>query len=393
MVRLEAFFGSLCLLAAAIATSALEPVLAQTASPAPSNAAAPAAGPIRPEIAARLGRPLGNVTFTPDGRTFISHHPMFETAIRVSEMTSPTELKAFPSLAWNTPLPLTDEYLDAVLGIRSDSHGVVWMLDMGSRSGIKPKFVAWDTRKDALQRIIRIDAATVPTSEPNDFVIDERHGALFIADEGVGRGGDGAHGALIVVTLADGKARRVLDGDVSTRAENRPILIDGRELIRTEKDGSSHPMRVGADGVALDAAAEWLYFCPLTSGAVYRIRVTDLLDASLPDGALAGRVERYADKPNSGGMSIDAAGNLYLTEVEHRAIGVISAIDRVYRRYAEAAEMLWPDGVSAGADGQFYVTIAQLPKAGALNGGARNADVQPHLLMRFPPLAPGRLGH
>ncbi|MDQ3560092.1 MAG: hypothetical protein M3453_13105, partial [Pseudomonadota bacterium] len=105
--------------------------------------AEPAAMSTPVEIAARLPVPLGNVTITPDGRTVVSHHPMFETAARVSEVTSPTTLKPFPNEAWNTPRSGAEDYLDGVLGLRSDSEGTVWMLDMGTRTGITPKLVAW----------------------------------------------------------------------------------------------------------------------------------------------------------------------------------------------------------------------------------------------------------
>jgi len=33
------------------------------------------------EIAARLPAPLGNATFTEDGRIVVTHHPLFETAV------------------------------------------------------------------------------------------------------------------------------------------------------------------------------------------------------------------------------------------------------------------------------------------------------------------------
>ena len=42
------------------------------------------------------------------------------------------------------------------------------------------------------------------------------------------------------------------------------------------------------------------------------------------------KVERYSDKPNNGGLSIDFAGNIYLTAVETKSIGVITP-DRKYR--------------------------------------------------------------
>ncbi|MCB4752551.1 MAG: hypothetical protein LGB03_06790, partial [Sulfurovum sp.] len=51
----------------------------------------------------------------------------------------------YPNLAWNTPRKSDDLWFDSVLGIRSDSKGVIWILDMGQREGLTPKIVGWNT--------------------------------------------------------------------------------------------------------------------------------------------------------------------------------------------------------------------------------------------------------
>ena len=349
------------------------------------------------EVAERLPLPLGNPAFTRDGRLFVSHHPMFETATRVSEVVAPGELRPFPDAHWNDPAASADQRLDSVLGLRSDAEDRLWLLDMGSRGGTPPRFVVWDTRGSAggtgrLDRILPITPGALSRhSEPNDFVLDARNNAAYIADEGVGRDGDGSGGALIVVDLGTGLSRRRLHGTRSTRAEAVPMLVDGREVRKTGKGGGTSPMHVGCDGIMLDHRSEWLHYGPASGGASYRVRVADLLDPGLPDAELAARVERYASRPNAGGYAIDAEDNLYMTEIGGRAIGVIPAADRTYRRLAEHPEMLWPDGLTWGPDGMLYTTVSQLPLAAPLNGGMRG-DRQPHLLMRMRPLAPGRVG-
>lgn len=119
------------------------------------------------------------------------------------------------------------------------------------------------------------EPATHLNSEPNDFVVDEKHGAIYIADEGVGRDDDGFRAALIV-DLKSVAARRVLEGHASTRPEDIPIRFDGRDVVKLRKDGGVDAMRAGADGIALDHRSEWLYYGPLNESAVYRIQVADL---------------------------------------------------------------------------------------------------------------------
>src|SRR5882672_10132230 len=110
-------------------------------------------GAVRAEIVARLPESVGNIAVTPDNQLIFSHHPFFNPEIRVARLTSPTTFQPFPNADWNTPRKGTDQYLDNVLGLRSDEKGIVWMIDMGFRTKITPKLVGWNTRTDKLERI------------------------------------------------------------------------------------------------------------------------------------------------------------------------------------------------------------------------------------------------
>lgn len=360
----------------------------------PQHAANAQAAEVPSEIVARLPQSVGGVTFTADRAMIVSHHPNFDPAVRVARVDEAgTTATPFPNAAWNTPRPGTDEYLDSVLGLRGDEQGVVWMLDMGQRTNVTPKIVGWNTRTDRLERLIRIPApASLPVSQHNDLVVDRVNGVFYIADEAVGRGGDGSLGALVVVDMKTGAARRLLQSHVSTRPENIPIIAGGNTLRAPGPDGKPKPVTIGADGIAADVRFEWLYYGPLNGGWVYRVRTADLRDAALPPARLAAHVERYARKPNAGGFSIDGRDNLYLTEVGAGAVDVIPADTRRYRRLVERPQDSWPDGVTFGPDGLVYVAAAQVDKAAAFNGGASRAH-PPFVIYRFRPLAPGRIGH
>jgi sugar lactone lactonase YvrE len=346
------------------------------------------------ELFASLPQSVGNITFTPDNRVIYSHHPFFAPDIRVAELNPDRKsFRPFPNAAWNTPQTGTDHYLDSVLGLRGDESGIVWMLDMGQRTPLTPKIVGWDTKADKLHRIYYLPApASLPESQHNDFVVDIKSRKFYIADEGIGPGGDGTKGALVVVDMDTGAVRRLLQGHVSTLPEDRPITVDGKALTVPGKDGKAVVIKVGADGIAADKNFEWLYYGPLNGTSLYRVRIADLNNAALREAELGARVERHADKPNNGGLSIDTEGNLYLTEVETKAVGVIPASTRQYRRFAWNDQLIWPDGVSYAPDGYMYVSAAQIPLAALFNGGT-GLNKAPYHIFRFKPLSPGRLGH
>jgi hypothetical protein len=345
-------------------------------------------GPGHAEVFARLPQSVGNIAFTPDNQLIFSHHPFYSPDVRVARLTSPTTFEPFPNAEWNTPRKGTDHYLDNVLGLRSDENGVVWIIDMGFRTQIAPKLVGWNTRTDKLERIYYLpDPITVKGSQPQDIVIDQKSRKFYIADEDIGPGGDGSHSAIIVIDMDSGLARRVLDGDRSTIPENVPITVDGSDLTVPGKDGKPSIIKVGCDGITMDVRSEWLYFAPLSGRSLYRIKVADLNNEKLSSEELSGKVERYSDKPNNGGLSIDYAGNIYLTAVETKSIGIIGT-DRKYRTYVSDADMVWPDGITASPDGYMYVSASQVSAAAMFHGG-KAENKTPYLIYRFKPLATG----
>ncbi|MBS0044668.1 hypothetical protein KFE26_20575 [Shewanella sp. M16] len=348
------------------------------------------------EVFAELDGAVGGITFTSDERLIFSYHPFYQPNIKVAELLANGSTKPFPNSDWQQchdpqgKVKEPDTCLNWVLGLRTDDQDRVWLLDSGQQAPrIEPKLVAWDTKKNQLDRIIHLPApVSLPESQHNDFVISSRHQAIVIADEGIGTGPIGEKAALVVVDLNTGKSRRLLQGDNSVMPDlQRPLIID-----KDSKGRKQIEVYVGADGIALDKTQTWLYFAPMNKDKVYRVRMTDLLNPSLTPAALSAKVEAYADKPDNGGLSIDEANNLYLTEVGERAIGVIPADSRQYRTYVHDERMVWPDGVSYGKQGYLYSGAAQLPLSAPLNNGkAENSP--PYYIFRFKPLAAGVRGN
>lgn len=189
-----------------------------------------------------------------------------------------------------------------------------------------------------------------------------------------------------MLDIQTGQARRRLEGCNGIRSENHPLVIDGRPVLRENGDGTSSPLRVGVDGIAMDAAGEWLYLSPLNGRTLWRLPVAALLDPTLDDPGLTQHLEPYAPKPNSGGMWMDANDDIYLTVIETCAIGRISGVDLAYDEPLVRSDMFWPDGLMQGPDGALYVVVTQLPRSPPLARDGEGPEL-PFKVFRFEPEA------
>ncbi|MEO1520104.1 MAG: L-dopachrome tautomerase-related protein [Cyanobacteria bacterium J06633_2] len=324
--------------------------------------------------------PPGNIAVTPDGRLLMSQHQFYGTDFKVVEVLSNGTVQPFPTEDWSSPPDDNGIGLNNVLGIRADMNGVVWMLDNAGESGAG-RLVGWDTRTDSLHQVVYLASPIIPDNAfLNDFAIDLFHDAAYIADTA-----GGSNSALIVVDLNTGYARRVLDGHSSMQPEDISMVIDGETVM-----SGGEEVRIGVNPITLAPDNDWVYYGPMTGRSLYRIRTADLLDVSLSADELAARVERFGDKPISDGITIDAGGNVYVTDITNNAIGVTRPTGNYEVLYQD--EMLsWTDGFGFGPDNQIYVTVNQLHRSPALNGGVDDS-APPYFLLRFPSLDAGVVG-
>lgn len=336
-------------------------------------------------ILANLDQGPGNVTVTGNGRIIMSMHPFYLPKYSVVEYKNKA-LIPFPNKELADADSLSNLKLDAVLGIRSDANGIVWMLDTGMRSGITPKLVGWDTNIDKLYRVVYLPAPIAPKDAfVNDFAVDTRRHAVFISDPA-----GGSNAALIVVNLDSGTARRVLEGHRSVIPENADLVIDNVPVQVKDKSGKLVRPHIGVNPITEDLNNEWVYFGPMHGHSLYRIKADDLANEKLDANSLASRVQHYSDKPISDGMTIDKENNIYLGDLAANAIGVISA-DRHYRRLAKSPELSWVDSFSFGPAGRLYAVVNRLHQSATLNGGVSTSK-PPYYLVQVKSLAAGLPG-
>ena len=336
-----------------------------------------------PEISANslqevlaYSEPIGNVAVSRHGRLFFTVHP--ESRPQGNKLLEYVNGAAvpFPSRRRQSDL------FGTPLGIAIDRLDRLWVIDHGNHGLGTARIIGIDLIGGDVIRDQQFDESIAPTgSFLQDLQVSADGRTIVIADASFWRKSP----ALIIYDIETGDARRVLEGHPSVSAENFVIHSGGRELSYL---GGMVALRGGVDGIAL--GKQWLYWGALNGSGLFRIRLKDLRNSDLPDSQLATFVERFSDKPLSDGLSIDTAGNVYITAVEHNAIFKVSQ-ERKLTTSIQSNRIRWPDALSFGPDGFLYIADSALPELILKSTEHINANA-PYRIFRFQPGFEGNPG-
>jgi sugar lactone lactonase YvrE len=324
---------------------------------------------------------------TKSGRIFVNF-PYWsdEHSNSVAEIVN-GEPKPFPNQAWNaTGAP--DSHFICVQSVVVDDQDNLWVLDPASpkmQGTVKggPKLVKIDLRTNQVIQAIPFGEDIAPNkSYLNDVRIDTESGMAFITDSG--------KGAIVVVNLKTGKARRLLDGHSSTQPEKGfKLIVDGKELIDQQKKA---PPQIASDGIALDVKSGYLYFHALTAHTLYRIKTSFLTDEKLSEKDLESKVENVGETAAPDGMLEAPAfaeatagkpdASLYLTDLEQNAVVHWNPATRRVEPVISDKRLMWPDTLSWGPNGELYVTASQIENMPRFNNG-KSTRTEPYKLWKI----------
>lgn len=327
------------------------------------------------DIAVELPMPPGNVAVSSKGRVFFNYHPEYNPPVKILEMSS-RSVKLFPNEAFQKEIM-------TVLSLRVDSKDRLWLLDYANH-GISgtPRLYAFDLRgKDAL-----IQNYTFPSSVAgfgsmlNDFQVDPKGELIYIVDTSF----IAATPAIVVYDAIKRMSFRMLESHSSLWGGSHFISITNYSL-----GIGPLGLRTHVDSVALDRTGQFLYYGALTGDKLYALptiamkeeieylRSNNLSRRSIGVGAppatdleAAVRVV-CSEKPMTDGLSIDSAGNIWMTAIEHSALVLalpfkpknspsnLPPTFSLVKAVQNEQLLRWPDGLSFGPDG-LYVTNSAL---------------------------------
>jgi sugar lactone lactonase YvrE len=297
------------------------------------------------ELVADLPYPPGNIAVSEKGRMFFTFHPEGNPEFNVAELV----FGEIQQLQFKSDHPVE---LESVLSLRVDKQNRLWLLDYAIHGSGTPKILAISLDTMEMVHYHEFDNDIAPLgSHLNDFQVDASGQYIFIADASI----FGLDPAVIVYDTHTKVARRVIEDHESVVADDYIPVIEGQKMLMF----GVFAIRPGVDSIALSRDQKWLYFSPVTDEFMHRAPVEALINPNLPREELLSKVERFAPKTMSDGITTDNAGNIYISDIEHSAIVVMNKDGKMTTLLRDPA-LRWPDGFSFGPEGNLFVTASAL---------------------------------
>lgn len=338
-------------------------------------------------VASFTGPMPTGVTVSQSGRIFVNF-PRWGDKVdyTVAEVKNGRTV-AYPNAQINRPnTSKPAESLVSVQSVVIDPQDRLWILDTGSikfgpTSYGGPKLIGVDLKQNRIFKTILFPQdVALKTTYLNDIRFDLRRGKAgmaFITDSS-----DKGPNGIIVVDLDSGKSWRKLNDHPSTKAvPNFLPTVEGQPLMNRMPNQPPSSIKLGADGIAISADGERLFYCPLASRNLYSVSVDALENEQLSDAQVAATVVDHGDKGGgSDGLESDAKNRVYLTNYEHNAIFRRQA-SGMYETLVQDPRVLWPDTLSVASDGYLYFTANQLHRQPTYHNG-KDLRVKPYSLFR-----------
>ncbi|PSN66917.1 major royal jelly protein [Corynespora cassiicola Philippines] len=300
------------------------------------------------------------------------------------------------AINYTTTPPSGANYASHLIGVQSvvlDPLDRLWILDTGralTPEGVLvpatqggPKLVGVDLESNEVVKTI-VFPGTVAYAESylNDVRFDltkGEEGVAYITDSS----SEGRNG-IVMVDLGSGESWRHLDGTPEVRNERGFVpYVWGVPLYYIpgpDKPITTPPL--GADGIAISADGEELFWGPVGGRNLYSIPTARLLDRSPTSDLLAqASVVNRGQRGVSDGFETDSNGLIYTGNMEQNAISFYNPKNASVELFVRDPRINWVDTMSIANDGYLYFTVNQLHLSSGFWPGTDRRQ-KPFVLMR-----------
>lgn len=330
------------------------------------------------QIAAQYPEPIGNIAVSADGRLFFTVHP--ESRPETNKLLEWRDGKAVPY-----PDAAFQSQLDTPLGMTIDRMQRLWVIDHGAHGTRGARLLGFDL---STGKPLRVHAFADDIAPLGSFLQDLRVSpdgrTVVIADVSFWR----KTPALVVHDIQSGRDRRVLESHSSVFPQDWIVRTPAKTMVFF---GGLAALKPGVDGIAIDSNGRWVYYAAMAHDGLYRVPLAALRDATLAPAAVVKKVERVSEKPLSDGLSIDLAGHVLITDVEHGSIMRHRADTGTLETLVSTPRIRWSDGLSHGPDGWLYIADSAIPEQ-MLQSKSHIARHAPYTIWRIRSDSPGTPG-
>lgn len=295
-----------------------------------------------------LDWPPGNVAVSADKRVFFNYHP-FAKADRFTNATMFELIDGKPS-----PYPdlAYQKHYQGVFGMTVDRQNRLWLIEPASLDHPQTVLLGFDlgTNRQILE--FRFPPKTAQFAQ--DLRVSPDGRTIYLADTGLFKF---IKPGLVVFDLASKSFRVLLRDDPTAQAEDWVIRTP---LGEHKLAWGLVNFTVGIDGIELSRDGKWLYYGAMSNHELYRVPTAALLDPRLTSGQLHEQIQAAGMKPLSDGITIDAEGNILLTDIEHSGIAQLTQ-DGHLQTLLKKPGVIWADGIAVMPDNSIIFNDSAIP--------------------------------
>ncbi len=297
----------------------------------------------------QLDYPSGNLAVAANGDVYFNYHPVAKTE-RFSPATvfkwSNGKVEPFPSLQ-------AQKNFQGTFGMTIDKRSRIWFIEPASFDFKHTRVSAFDLNTKKRVEFFEFPEGQAKFAEDIRVTADGKY--VILPNPG-----------LFSFTTPSVVVYSVLDRTFYSIKSDNPCMRPEDWIIQTPY-GPDRLLwgllnfSVGIDGVEISEDQKWLYIASMTNSRLCRAPMSVVLNPATTTEAFNRSIEDIGKKPLSDGIAIDRDGRVILTDVEHGSVMAFNPNTNQLSRLGGSKDIVWPDGIVVGGDGDVYFTDSSIP--------------------------------